>query len=390
MESIGRLAGGIAHDLNNLLSPIIGYCELLLYEFDSDDRRRESMNQILGAGLRAKELVHQLLAFGRKQKMEYRPVNLNQVLMDFEKLLRRTIREDIDIEIVTAPVSPIIQADIGQIEQVIMNLSVNAQDAMPEGGVLSLKTDIVALDGTFANQHPGAAPGKYAMLAIRDTGCGMDDETREHLFEPFYSTKGEKGTGLGLATVYGIVQQHGGTIWVYSELERGTVFIMYFPIFEKPEPRLDACETEKADIKGTETILIAEDNDQVLLLSREILERQGYTVLTAENGMAALEALEAYGKPVHLLLTDVVMPQMNGQALFSAAVSKHSNLKVLFMSGYSADEAVFHGMSDKEVPFLQKPFSAETLLSKVREILGVPKADVDPKNRNGPEKGRGV
>ena len=373
MESIGRLAGGIAHDLNNLLSPIIGYCELLLYNFDPRDKKRESINQMLGAGLRAKTLVHQLLAFGRKQKLENRPVNLNHVLADFEKLLRRTIRENIDIELIISPVDLIVMADIGQIEQVIMNLSVNAQDAMPDGGVLKMKTELAEVDETFANTHPEATPGKYALLVVSDTGCGMDEETREHLFEPFYSTKGEKGTGLGLATVYGIVKQHGGHVWVYSETGKGSVFRIYLPIPEETCPHVDFSQSNTGALAGTETILIAEDNEQVLLLAEEILKRQGYRTLTARDGEAALEILEPIHQQVDLLLTDMVMPHMNGHELFSRAVKKRPGLKVLFMSGYSADLAESDHLSEEGMPFIQKPFSIDTLSSKVREILNTPK-----------------
>ncbi len=373
MESIGRLAGGIAHDLNNLLSPIIGYCELLLCNFDPQDRKRESVNQMLGAGLRAKNLVHQLLAFGRKQKLENRPVNLNHVLADFEKLLRRTIRENVEIDFIISPVDLIVMADIGQVEQVIMNLSVNAQDAMPEGGVLRIKTELAEMDETFAKAHPEATPGQYALLVVSDTGCGMDEETREHLFEPFYSTKGDRGTGLGLATVYGIVKQHGGHVWVYSEAGKGSVFRIYLPIPEKTCSHVDFSKSRMGELAGTETILIAEDNEQVLLLAEEILVRQGYRTLITRDGEAALKIMEISHQQIDLLLTDMVMPQMNGHELFSKAVKKRPDLKVLFMSGYSADLAEFDDLSEEGMPFIQKPFSIGTLSSKVREILDNPK-----------------
>lgn len=372
MESIGRLAGGVSHDLNNLLSPIIGYGELLLQDLDSTDSKREPVKQILGAGMRAKDLVHQLLAFSRKQTLEYKPASLNNVLINFEKLLRRTIREDIKIEIVAFPNSPIIMADIGQIEQVVMNLAVNAQDAMPEGGKLVLETGRVHLDATYAKAHPGTKPGPYAMLIVSDTGYGMDEETLEHLFEPFYSTKGDKGTGLGLATVYGIIKQHEGNIWVYSEKGMGTTFKIYLPLPHKSNFQFDSAEARLGELDGTETILIAEDNENVRILAHDILKRNGYKILLAKNGIAALKTLSSYGDSVHLLLTDVVMPEMNGKELFAQAVNQIPNLKVLYMSGYTDDIIVNHGVLEEGVPLIQKPFSANALSSKVRTILDEP------------------
>ncbi|MFW6332793.1 MAG: PAS domain S-box protein [Thermodesulfobacteriota bacterium] len=378
MESIGRLAGGVSHDLNNLLSPIIGYCELLLHGLEPNDRRSRSLHQILRAGLRAKDLVHQLLAFSRKQNLEYRPADLNAVLTGFEKLLRRTIREDITIEILTSPTEPIVSADIGQIEQVIMNLAVNAQDAMPEGGLLTLKTEIVQSDETFAKEHPEAKPGAYAVLTVTDTGSGMDEDTREHLFEPFYSTKGDKGTGLGLATVYGIVKQHGGHIDVFSHIEKGTLFRISLPLVEEACFTSDPAKIDLTCMKGTETILIAEDDEQVLMLAEEILKAQGYTILSSDNVPDILKLLETYRNPIHLLLTDLVMPRMNGKELFEKACARYPNLKVLYMSGYHDEITEPHGMSEKGVSFIQKPLSAETLSVKVREILNA------QQDRSGP------
>ena len=372
MESIGRLAGGVAHDLNNMLSPIIGYAELLLDEFDRHDRRREYADQIFGAGMRAKDIVHQLLAFSRKQTLEYRPTTLNKILADFETLLRRTIREDIDIDIATSAETPVIMADTGQIEQVVMNLAVNAQDAMPQGGKLVFETGMAELDEGYVERHPGTTPGRYALLTVGDSGIGIDEATRQFLFEPFFSTKGDQGTGLGLATVYGIVKQHGGNIWVYSEPGMGTTFKIYLPIPEKERSSSDSASKAHADLSGSETILIVEDDEHVRLLAHEILTRKGYTILVAENGADALKALSAYGRPVDMLLTDVVMPEMNGKELYSQAVNQFPGLKVLFMSGYTDDIIAHHGILGKGVPFINKPFSADNLSIRVRSVLDAP------------------
>lgn len=369
LESIGRLAGGVSHDLNNLLSPIIGYGEMLLNDLDPGDARREFVDQILRAGLRARDLVRQLLAFSRKQTLEYKPVDMNKAVTGFEKLLRRTIREDIEIEIIPSPDIGTVMADINQIEQVILNLVVNASDAMPEGGCLTIETASANLDEDYAAKHQGVRPGAYVMLAVSDTGCGMDDETREHAFEPFFSTKGEQGTGLGLATVYGIVKQHGGNIWVYSELDKGTTFKIYLPVSEEARVEEKTCDKIATDLKGSETILLVEDDEQVRDLARAILRRQGYTVLVAENGLKALTVLASHDDPVQLLLTDVVMPEMNGKELFIKAAEKYPGLKVLYMSGYTANVIAHRGALEEGIAFIQKPFTVQALTAKVREVL---------------------
>ena len=369
MESIGRLAGGVAHDLNNMLSPIIGYSELLMHDFDPADNSAASVSQILGAALRARDLVQQLLAFSRKQTLEYKPVNFNTVLTNFEMLLRRTIREDISIEIIPSSIEPVVMADAGQIEQVIMNLAVNAQDAMPGGGRLVFEIGIANLDNGYVANHPGSKPGHHAVLTVSDNGVGMDAETRELLFEPFFSTKGEEGTGLGLATVYGIVKQHGGNIWVYSEKGMGTTFKIYLPMPEKRVARIAPDPKTIDDLKGSETILITEDDEHVRHLAHDILKRQGYTILLAKNGTEALKLLREHLHPVHLLLTDVVMPEVNGKELYSLATAIKPDLKVIYMSGYTDNIIVHHGVLDKGVAFIQKPFTADTLSSRVREIL---------------------
>jgi PAS domain S-box-containing protein len=369
VESIGRLAGGVAHDLNNLLTPILGYSEILKDDLDPSDTRRESVEEVLNAGFRARDLVRQLLAFSRKQTLEYRPMDLNIALTGFGKLLQRTIREDIEIEIIPSPDILTIMADIGQIEQVIMNLAVNAQDAMPEGGCLTIETATAELDEEYAAKHQGVKPGTYVMLGISDTGCGMDEETLDQVFEPFFSTKGELGTGLGLSTVYGIVKQHGGNIWGYSEPGKGTTFKVYLPVSGEALIEENPVESISASPKCSETILLVEDNEQVRELAHTILKRQGYTVLVAENGPEALTILTAHDGTVDLLLTDVVMPGMNGRDLFDKVTEKQPAIKGLYMSGYTDDTIAHCGVLDEGTAFIQKPFSVQTLAAKVREVL---------------------
>ena len=369
VEAIGRLAGGVAHDLNNLLVPILGYGEMLMEDFSPKDARRESVSQIVSAGFKARDLVRQLLAFGRKQSLEYKTLDLNKIIRGFKKLVRRTIREDILIEIILSPGIRTVQADIGNIEQVIMNLAVNAQDAMPEGGRLTLETAMAELDEEYAASRPGVKPGLYVMLAVSDTGCGMNAETRSLIFEPFFSTKGEQGTGMGLATIYGIVKQHGGNIWVYSEPGKGTTFKIYLPVSEDAHIEVKTSKKEDGDLRGSETVLLVEDNKQVRKLANAILKRRGYTVLMAESGTEALAVLASHHGPVHLLLTDVVMPEMNGTELFIQAAVKRPHLKALYMSGYTGKVIAHHGVIEEGLNFIQKPFSAKILAAKLREVL---------------------
>jgi two-component system cell cycle sensor histidine kinase/response regulator CckA len=369
VESVGRLAGGVAHDLNNLLSPILGYGELLLDALGPGDARRESVDEILRAGFRARDLVRQLLAFGRKQALDYKPLDINKVIGNFQKLLRHAIREDIEIEIIPSPDIRVVMADIGQIEQVIMNLALNAADAMPEGGRLTIETARVDLGEDYAAAHQGVKPGAYVMLAVSDTGMGMDDETCKHLFEPFFSTKGEQGTGLGLATVYGIVKQHGGNIWVYSEPNRGTTLKIYLPVSEEAHVEEMTSKKPATGLTGSETILLVEDSEQVRHLVHALLERQGYLVLAAENGPEALTILASHDGPVHLLLTDVVLPGMNAKELFARATEGHPGLKVLYMSGYTDNVIAQRGVLEEGTAFIQKPFSVQILAAKVREVL---------------------
>ncbi len=372
LESIGRLAGGVAHDLNNLLSPILGYSEMLLADAVGRDPRRDSLTAIVTAGKRARDLVRQLLAFGRKQTLKVEPVDLNGLLKHFHRLLRRTIREDIVIHMDLDRTLPPIQGDAGQLEQVVMNLAVNAQDAMPDGGELTIETSAAVLDEAYAAHHEGVTPGPYVMLAVSDTGCGMDAETREHIFEPFFTTKEKhKGTGLGLATIYGIVKQHAGHIWIYSEPGAGSTFKVYLPMAggkvfaeaEAPKP------IPATDPDGTETILVVEDNQQVRELTITILQREGYRVLSAHSGESALIELNRHEGPVHLLLTDVVMPDMNGRELFDKISSTHPHMKVLYMSGYTDNVIAHSGVLDADIGFIQKPFTVTGLAAKVREVL---------------------
>ncbi len=370
LESVGRLAGGIAHDLNNLLSPILGYGELLLFDAGEDDRLREPLKEILKAAGSARDLVRQLLAFGRKQTLELRSVDLNDLVGNFENLLRRTIREDVAIQTFLAESLPPVRGDVGQLEQVLLNLAVNAQDAMPEGGVLTIETALVELDENYAEKHQGCASGAYAMLMVSDTGCGIDAEIREKIFEPFFTTKEKnQGTGLGLATVYGIVKQHGGNIWVYSEPDMGATFKVYIPVSERSPEALECRSEARTNLRGTETVLLVEDNNQVRRLALAILGRMGYGVIDASSGKEALDLLESHQGPLHLLLTDVVMPGMNGKQLYEKVSEAYPQVKALYMSGYTDNVIARRGIIDEGVRFIQKPFSINALAAKVREAL---------------------
>jgi PAS domain S-box-containing protein len=368
MEAVGRLAGGIAHDFNNLLAVIIGYSELLSDSLRPDNALEKKVQEIKKASERAAALTRQLLAFSRKQVLEPRVLDLNALLADLSKLLRRVIGEDIELVTRLGPGLGSVKADPSQLEQVIMNLVVNARDAMPKGGKLTLETTNAEFDGNDARSHPGLAPGRYAMLAVSDTGVGMDAQTQARLFEPFFTTKEVgKGTGLGLATVYGIVQQSGGAIHVSSELRRGSTFKISLPCVSAAAASAPAEQSLPAG--GTETILLVEDAEGVRELARESLERRGYAVLPAGTPAEALETVERHPLPIHLLLTDVVLPGRSGRELASRLVSLHPEMKVLYMSGYTDDAIVRHGVLEDSVAFLQKPFSLVALARKVREVL---------------------
>ncbi len=369
LESIGRLAGGVAHDLNNLLSPVLGYSEMLLQDFKGNDTHKESVEQIIEAAKRARDIVRRLLAFSRKQPLEFKPFDLNQVVSKFEKLLKRTIREDICIINKQGMQLPPVCGDVGQLEQVILNLAINAQDAMDNTGTLTIETALTELDHNTTSCQEKVIPGKYVMLSITDTGSGMDAETGKHLFEPFFSTKGEYGTGLGLATVYGIIKQHGGNISVHSTPGRGTTFTVYLPASRTTDLPIETDTAMPSDLHGTETILIVEDNPQVRAIAHEMLKHQGYTILLAENGKQALDMLQNHKGRVHLLLTDVIMPMMDGRALAKKATTYHPKIKVLYMSGYTDDVITPRGVLDEDVNFIPKPFTFKALSLKVRRLL---------------------
>jgi PAS domain S-box-containing protein len=373
MEAVGRLAGGIAHDFNNLLMVISGYSEFLLDRVGPEPALRGPAQEIAGAAGRATSLTRQLLAFSRKQMLAPKILDLNGVVTENMKMLTRVIGEDIDLVMVPTTGLGAVRADAGQIEQVIMNLAVNARDAMPSGGKLTIETSNVSLDEESAHFHPSLKPGNYVMLAISDTGAGMDSETQSHIFEPFFTTKGSKGTGLGLSTVYGIVKQSGGYIWVYSEAGKGTTFKIYLPRVaapvESPAQIAAPAESVAAADPGTETILLVEDEANLRYLARQFLEKQGYRVIEAADGAVAVQIAVAHEGVIHLLLTDVIMPGMNGRELAQRISEIRPNVKVLYMSGYTENVIGRNGTLDAGVRLLQKPFTLRDLKSKVREAL---------------------
>jgi PAS domain S-box-containing protein len=370
MEAIGRLAGGIAHDFNNVLTVVINHAEFAMEEVGKSAPVRANLIEIRKAAGRAADLTRQLLAFGRKQMLRPQVLDLGKIVGGMEGMLRRLLGEDIEVSVVLAPGLAKVMADPGQVEQVVMNLAVNARDAMPKGGKLTIETVCVDLDEAYASQHAEVKPGPYVMLSVTDTGCGMDEQTRARLFEPFFTTKRTgKGTGLGLATVYGIVQQSGGSIWVDSEPDKGTTFEVYFP------RELSANETSvraplfTACVAGSETILVVEDEEAVRNLAKRILSGAGYTVLAAANGSEALLICERHPGAVHLMVTDVVMPQMSGKDLAERLVKLYPTLRVLYMSGYTDDAIGHHGVLDAGTHFIGKPFNAADLTRMVREVL---------------------
>jgi PAS domain S-box-containing protein len=371
MDSVGRLAGGVAHDFNNLLSVILGYAEMLVDGRQEGDPEREYIDEIRHAAERAAELTKHLLAFSRQQVLELKVVDLNQILFGMEKMLRRVIGEDIEFFTRTSPDLSNIKVDSGQMEQVLMNLVINARDAMPQGGKLILETSQIDLDEAYAKEHADVRPGPHVMLAISDTGKGMDKATLARIFEPFFTTKAQgKGTGLGLSTVFGIVRQSGGHIWVYSEEGKGTTFKIYFPCTNDTRPSVAPISVKPAAVPVTETILVVEDEEQLNKLVVRILTNAGYQVIAARSGPEALKLSEERKEPIHLLLTDVVMPQMSGKQLAEKLIPLRPDMKVLYVSGYTDNSIVHHGILDTGVAFLQKPFSFDTLSKKVREVLG--------------------
>ena len=372
MEAVGRLAGGIAHDFNNLLMVILGYSEFLLERLGAEPHLRGPAQEIASAAERASSLTRQLLAFSRKQMLAPRVVNLNDVATENIKMLTRMIGEDVDLVMVPSPNLWPVRADAGQIDQVIMNLAVNARDAMPSGGKLTLETSNVTLDEEYARFHAPLRPGEYVMMAISDTGAGMDSETQSHIFEPFFTTKGTKGTGLGLSMVYGIVKQSGGYIWVFSEVDKGTTFKIYLPRVSstgEPAAQIAAPIDYRKVEPGTETILLVEDEANLRYLARQYLEKQGYKVIEAADGAVAMQIAVAHEATIHLLLTDVIMPGMNGRELAQRISEIRPNVKILYMSGYTENVIGHDGTLDAGVRLLQKPFNLRDLKSKVREVL---------------------
>jgi len=367
MEAIGRLAGGVAHDFNNLLVPTLGYGELLRDELAPDDARRPYAEEICGAAMRGRELVRQLLVFGRRQALELRVVDINAVVGGFERLLRRTIRENIEIRTTLTPGLPVIRADIGQLEQLLLNLAVNAQDAMPDGGRLLVTTEPAVLDAARVAEQPDLRAGEYLRLAVQDTGCGIDTAILPRIFEPFFTTKAPgQGTGLGLAIVYGIVRQHGGLVQVESTPGRGTTVSAYFPAASGTPAGPAAPERVPPPAVSGGTVLVAEDDAAVRSMLSEVLRQRGYTVLAGRDGPDCLRLLAAHTGPLDLLLADLIMPGMSGTALYAEVARRYPAVGVVYMSGYAdaAEEGPVKG-----APFLQKPFTIESLLARIQEGL---------------------
>jgi signal transduction histidine kinase/ActR/RegA family two-component response regulator len=373
MEAVGRLAGGVAHDFNNLLTAIIGLGDLVMERTDIDEGVRRDLQQVRKAALQAAAVTQQLLAFSRKQVLQARVLDANAILRDMEPMVRRLIGEDVALELRCAPSLASVFADQSQLQQIVMNLVVNARDAMPDGGRLTIETANVALDSAYVETHPEAVPGRYVQLAISDTGVGMDKETQRVAFEPFFTTKGQgKGTGLGLATVHGIVKQSGGSINLYSEPGKGTTFRIYFPVSETStgSGTGEVARTAPALRGGSETVLLVEDEELIIGLAERILLKKGYRVLKARQPEEALAVCREYQGQIDLLVTDVIMPGgMSGRDLARVLVEQYPALKVLYVSGYTDNAIVHHGVLDPGVEFLPKPFSVDSLSGKVREVL---------------------
>ena len=370
MESVGQFAGGIAHDFNNILTAIIGYASLLLMKMGENDPLRRNAEQILLSSERAASLTHSLLAFSRKQIIHPKPVNLNEILRRTEKLLIKLVRADIELKTILADEDLIILADSNQIEQVFMNLAVNARDAMPDGGLLMIETERIEIDGEYKKTHGYGEPGAYALISVADTGLGIDEETKERIFEPFFTTKDiGKGTGLGLAIVYGIIKQHNGYINVYSEMGKGTAFKIYLPLSEKKAEKLNPVLEPPTITEGTETLLLAEDDAEVRKFTKYVLEESGYTVIEAEDGRDAVDKFIENKDNIQLLLLDVIMPGKNGKEVYDAIRKEKPGIKALFMSGYTANIIHKKGILDEGLDFVLKPVSPTQLLKKIRELL---------------------
>jgi two-component system cell cycle sensor histidine kinase/response regulator CckA len=369
MEAVGQLAGGVAHDFNNLLGVIIGYTELLLQDLNLKDRQRREIEEIQKAGVRATLLTRQLLAFSRKQVLQPKVLDLNSVVSGAEELLRRLIGENIEILLSLKASVGRVKADPGQIEQIIMNLAVNARDAMPDGGKLTIETSNIELDETYAAQHPSTRPGPHAMIAVTDNGCGMDAITQAHMFEPFFTTKEfGKGTGLGLATVYGIVKQSGGSVWAYSELGVGTTFKIYLPCVDQVIEVESVISTVERMDRSCWTILVVEDDAALLEVTNRSLEKLGYVIFAAQSPAEAIHICESHPGPIHLMVTDVIMPGISGVQLASQLSTLRPEMRVLYVSGYT-DTILHEGVLQPGLAFLQKPFSPKTLARKVNDLL---------------------
>lgn len=370
LEAVGRLAGGVSHDFNNLLTAIIGYADLGMHHLDRSHAAFRHLSEIRQAGERAAGLTRQLLAFSRKQVMQPRILDVNELITNLYKMLGRMIGEDYEVRTVLDPETGNIKADPGQVEQVIMNLVVNARDAMPDGGKVGIETRNIYLDETYAREHISVVSGWYVMIAISDVGTGMDQETLQHIFELLFTTKeAGKGTGLGLSTVYGIVKQSGGNIWVYSEPGKGTTFKVYFPLIKSDDVDYPNEGSETKTSRGTETVLLVEDAEFVRNLAKEILQQRGYNVLDAADAATARLVCAEYAGNIDLLLTDVVMPEISGNQLARQLLKFRPEMKVVYMSGYTEDAIVNHGVLAEGVNFIQKPFTPDTLTFKVREAL---------------------
>ena len=370
MEAVGQLAGGVAHDFNNLLTVILGFCELLLADLDPGDPRQADISEIQKAGTRAAGLTRQLLAFSRKQIIEPTRLDLNVVVADMQAMLRRLIREDVKVVLSLGPELAAVKADRGEVEQIVMNLAVNARDAMPKGGTLTIETANVELDEHYAKTHVAVKAGPYVVITVTDTGTGMTPQVQARLFEPFFTTKEPgKGTGLGMATVYGIVTRSGGSVGVDSELGRGTSFKVYFPRADAAETVVDApAPPMRRQVAGTQTVLLVEDEEGLRELTKRLLTRQGYTVVVAGDAEEAIRRFDE-NPSIDVLLTDVVMPGASGPELVGQLVARRPGLKVIYMSGYTDDAIVHHGVLNPGIAFLHKPFTSDALGRKIREVI---------------------